>query len=187
MKSKHLTNKTKHMKRTILNAALTTLLLALGSPVFADDELGAEAQKAIKTLQSADSSLTNWFTRAAGFAVFPSVGKGGLIFGAELGNGVVYEKGKPVGEATLTEINVGPQVGGQSFYEVIFFENAEALETFKKSNYEISAELSAVVAAEGASLYAKYRNGVMVFTLPRSGLMAQAAIGGQKFKFKPLN
>ena len=174
------------MKQTIRNAALTALLLGVGSPVFAvGDELGAEAQKAIKALQSADSGLTNCFARAAGFAVFPSVGKGGFIFGAEHGNGVVYEKGKPVGEATLTEINVGPQVGGQSFYEVIFFETAEALSNFKQGNFEMSAEVSAVAAAEGASLNAKYRDGVMVFTLPRSGLMVQASIGGQKFKYKP--
>ena len=176
------------MKQTIRNVALTTLLFALGSPLFAaGEELSAEAEKAIKVLQNADSGLTNCFSHAAGFAIFPSVGKGGLIFGAEHGNGVVYEKGKPVGEATLTEINVGLQVGGQSFYEVIFFETAEALANFKQSKFEMSAELSAVAASEGASLNAKYRDGVMVFTLPRSGLMAQASIGGQKFKYKPLN
>ena len=91
------TNKTKpDMKQTIRNAALTALLFAMGSPVFAiGDELNAEAEKAIKALQSADSGLTNCFSRAAGYAVFPNVGKGGLIFGAEHGNGVVYEKGKP--------------------------------------------------------------------------------------------
>jgi lipid-binding SYLF domain-containing protein len=176
------------MKQTILNTVLTVFLIVSGNKVLAGgDELSAEAEKAIKALQAADSALTNRFSRAAGFAVFPNVGKGGLIFGAEHGNGLVYEKGKPIGEATLTEINVGPQVGGQSFYEVIFFETAEALANFKESNFEISAEVSAVAAAEGASLNAKYRGGVMVFTLPRNGLMVQAAIGGQKFKYKPLN
>ena len=179
------------MKQKIHNAVLTALLLASGSSALTalagDDDLGAEAEKAIKVLKSADSGLTNCFSRSAGYAVFPSVGKGGLIFGGEHGNGVVYENGKPIGEATLSEINVGPQVGGQSFYEVIFFETAEALANFKKSKFEMSAEVSAVAAAEGASLNAKYRDGVMVFTLPRSGLMVQAAIGGQKFKYKPLN
>jgi hypothetical protein len=51
----------------------------------------------------------------------------------------------------------------------------------------MSAKVGAVAAAEGGALIAKYREGVLVFTLPRSGLMAQVAIGGQKFKFKPLN
>jgi lipid-binding SYLF domain-containing protein len=176
------------MKQIILNTVLTVVLIASSNKVLAGgDELSAEAEKAIKALKSADSGLTNYFSRAAGYAVFPSVGKGGLIFGAEHGNGVVYEKGKPIGEATLTEINVGPQVGGQLFYEVIFFETSEALSNFKGGNFEMSAEVSAVAAAEGASLNTKYVYGAMVFTLPRTGLMVQASIGGQKFKYKPLN
>src|SRR5882724_4177505 len=177
------------MKNTIRNAISTAaLLLACCGPAFADDDdLRAEADKAIKVLQNADSGLTNYFNRAAGFAVFPSVGKGGLFFGAERGNGVIYENGKPIGKATMTEINVGLQIGGQTFYEVIFFETPEAVASFKKSNFEMSAKVSAVVAAEGAALNARYREGVMVFTLPRTGLMAQAVIGGQKFKYKPLD
>lgn len=174
------------MKQTIRNAVLTALLLGSGISVLADEELGKEADKAIQVLQSTDSGLKNYFNSAAGYAVFPSVGKGGLFFGAEHGNGIVYEKGKRIGEATLTEINVGAQVGGQSFYEVIFFETPEALANFKQSNYEMSAKVSAVVAAEGASANARYRDGVMVFTLARNGLMVQAAIGGQKFKYKSL-
>jgi len=70
---------------------------------------------------------------------------------------------------------------------VIFFETTEALANFKQSNLEMSAEVSAVAASEGAALNAKYRNGVVVFTLARTGLMVQAAIGGQKFKYKPRN
>jgi lipid-binding SYLF domain-containing protein len=179
------------MKTIIRNAVFTSLLFVLGSSVLparaGDNDLAAEAEKAIKALKDADSGLTNFFASSAGFAVFPSVGKGGFIFGAEHGNGVVYEKGIAVGEATLTEINVGPQAGGEVFYEVIFFETAEALANFKQSNFEMSAKVNAMAAAEGASLTAKYRDGVTVFTLPRNGLMVQATIGGQKFKYKPLN
>jgi len=175
------------MKQTTRNLVSAVILLICGSPLLAGaDDLSVEAERAIKALQSADSRLTNWFNTAAGYAVFPSVGKGGLVFGAEHGNGLVYEKGNPIGEATLTEINVGPQVGGQSFYEVIFFETSEALAIFKASDFEMSAEVSAVAAAEGASLNTKYVYGARVFTLPRTGLMAQASIGGQKFKYKPL-
>src|SRR5215471_21331645 len=123
------------MKQIIRNTVLTVLLIAAGSPLLANaDELKAEAEKAIKNLQSADSTLTNFFNGSAGYAVFPSVGKAGLFLGAEHGNGLVYEKGKPIGEATLTEINVGAQAGGQAFYEVIFFETSEALAHFKESN-----------------------------------------------------
>src|SRR6266478_8756940 len=178
------------MKHAKYSSVLSILLLTSGTSAFsasaADCEFAAEAQKAIQVLQTRDSTLTNLFASAAGYAVFPSVGKGGLFFGGERGKGIVYEEGEPIGEATLTELNVGPQVGGQSFYEVIFFETTEALADFKQSNFEMSAEVSAVAAAEGAALNAKYRAGVTVFTLARTGLMVQAAIGGQKFKYKPL-
>jgi lipid-binding SYLF domain-containing protein len=178
------------MKRTIINPLLPALILITLSPVLlatASGDLRAEAETAIKTLQRVDSTLTNLFSNSAGYAVFPRVGKGGLIFGAEHGNGIVYAQGKPIGEATLTELNVGPQVGTETFYEIIFFETAEALASFKEGHLEMSAKVSAVAAAEGTALIAKYREGVLVFTLPRSGLMAQASIGGQKFRFKPLN
>jgi len=178
------------MKRTIINRFLPALILITLSPVLtvtASGDLPAEAEIAVKNLQTADSTLTNFFTNSAGYAVFPRVGKAGLIFGAEHGNGIVYEKRKPIGEATLTEINVGPQIGLEAFYEIIFFETSEALANFKEGHFEMSAKVSAVAAAEGAALNARYREGVIVFTLPRSGLMAQVAIGGQKFRFKPLN
>ena len=174
------------MKHKIRNSILAALMLATLSPVFAGGDLGAEARIAITNFQSADSALIKLFNQSAGYAVFPNVGKGGLIIGAERGKGVVYEKGKPIGEANLTEINVGPQVGGEAFCEVIFFETAEALANFKQGHFEMSAKVNAVAAAEGAALNAKYREGVIVFTLPRSGLMAQVAIGGQKFSYKPL-
>src|SRR5436190_8003446 len=149
------------------------------------EAITAEAERAIEAFKSADTGLTTLFNNSAGFAVFPSIGKGGLIFGGEHGKGLVYQSASPVGEATLTEINVGPQVGGGTFYEVIFFETAESLAHFKEGHFEMSAKVDAIAAAEGAALNAKYREGVIVFTLPRSGLMAQAAIGGQKFSYKP--
>jgi lipid-binding SYLF domain-containing protein len=179
------------MKHTLNSSIVSVLLLSSGTSALTasatPDGLAAEAQKAIEVLQKADSGLTNLFTGAAGFAIFPSVGKGGLIFGGEHGKGIVYENGEPIGEATLTEINVGPQIGGQSFYEVIFFDTAEALENFKQGHFEMSAEASAVAAAQGASVDTNYRSGVRVFTLARGGLMLQASIGSQKFKYKPLD
>jgi|SRR5579859_4721302 len=178
------------MKQTIRNTVSAALLLAAVNPALtaiAGGDLRTEAEQAIKALTSADSGLTNFFNGSAGFVVFPSVGKGGLMIGGERGKGVLYEKEKPIGEATLTEINVGPQAGGQSFYEVIFFETPEALSNFKQSNFEMSAEVSAVAAADGAAANTRYKSGVTVFTLPRTGLMVQATIGGQKFKYKPLD
>ncbi len=172
-----------------LAAAVPLTPLAAENPAptsVPSEAINAEAEHAIETFKSADTGLITLFTNSAGFAVFPSVGKGGLVFGGEYGKGLVYQSASPVGEVTLTEVNFGAQVGGGAFYEVIFFETAESLANFKEGHFEMSAKVDAIAAAEGAALNAKYREGVIVFTLPRSGLMAQAAIGGQKFSYKPL-
>ena len=151
----------------------------------ADDDLKTEAAHAIDSFKKADPGLTQFFTDSAGYAVFPTVGKGGLVVGGAHGKGVVYEKGKSVGQAALSQASIGAQAGGQSFAEVIFFESPTALSDFKEGKFEMSADLSAVVASEGASKSAKYKNGVAVFTMAKKGLMVQASIGGQKFKFQP--
>jgi lipid-binding SYLF domain-containing protein len=104
--------------------------------------------------------------------------------GGAHGKGLVYEKTTLVGQATLTQASVGAQVGGQTFAELIFFETPAALQDFKAGKFEMSAEVSAVAAAEGASKSADYKKGVAVFTLPKSGLMVSASIGGQKFKYE---
>jgi len=149
-------------------------------------DLKTEVHGAIDAFNKADSSLKKLFQDSVGYAIFPSVGKAGLIIGGEHGKGLVYEKGKLIGEAKVTEVNIGAQVGGEHFYEVIFFETPDALKTFKESKCELAAEVNAVAAAEGAAENAKYQQGVAIFTLPRGGLIVQASIGGQKFKFKPM-
>ena len=83
------------MKHTLYSSTVSVLLLTSGTSAFtasaADDGLAVEAQKAIEVLQKADSGLTNLFNDAAGYAVFPSVGKGGVFLGGEHGKGIVYE------------------------------------------------------------------------------------------------
>jgi lipid-binding SYLF domain-containing protein len=152
----------------------------------AADGLRHESQEALTNFLKADSTLQKFLDESAGYAVFPSVGKGGLVVGAARGKGVVYEKTNAVGVATMTQASIGAQAGGQSFAEIIFFETPDALKDFKAGKFEMSAEVSAVAAAEGASKAAKYKHGVAVFTLPKKGLMVQASIGGQKFKFESL-
>jgi lipid-binding SYLF domain-containing protein len=145
-----------------------------------------QAQDALAMFLKADPGLKKFQEEAVGYAVFPSVTKGAIGLGAAHGNGSVYEKGKRVGTASLTQVTLGLALGGQSYAELIFFETREALDSFKKSELAFSAQVSAVAAAEGASRNAKYQLGVAVFTLARGGLMYEASIGGQKFKFKPL-
>jgi lipid-binding SYLF domain-containing protein len=149
-------------------------------------KLEGDATAAIEVFKKTDPGLSAVFEKAAGYVVFPNVGKGGFVVGGAHGNGIVWAGGKLVGYASLTQVTVGAQIGGQAFSEVIFFETADVLATFKKSEFAMSAQVSAVAAAEGASKNAKYVEGVMVFTKAKQGLMAEASVGGQKFKFEPV-
>ena len=170
----------------LLSTTLVLAGLALTGQAADDQKLQADVDAAIKAFESADSGLKDAFKNSAGYVVFPNVGKGGFVVGGAHGNGLVYEKGKLIGHASLTQVTVGAQVGGQEFSQVIFFETPTALGKFKESGYAMSAQIGAVAAAEGASKNAKYVDGVMVFTKAKQGLMAEASVGGQKFKFTPL-
>jgi lipid-binding SYLF domain-containing protein len=173
------------LKHISLSLVAGTVALASTMTARAED-LKTKSAEAIQNFKMADSGLTNFFAKAAGYAILPSVGEGGFIIGGEHGDGLVYEKDKLVGKVTMSEVSVGAQVGGGSFEEVIFFETEAALKDFEKSKWEMSAKAKANLAASGAAANAKYEQGVAVFTLPKSGAMVAAAIGGQKFKFEPL-
>jgi lipid-binding SYLF domain-containing protein len=166
-------------------AALLALALAATITAHAGD-LKAASGEAIQNFKVADPGLTRFFENSAGYAVLPSVGEGGLIIGGQRGDGLVYQKGRVIGKVTMTEISIGAQAGGGKFSEVIFFETNAALESFKASEFKMSAAAKASVVASGVAANAKYQQGIAVFTLPKAGAMVAAAVGGQKFKFAPI-
>ncbi|MCG1035509.1 YSC84-related protein [Polaribacter sargassicola] len=169
--------------KTITAICLLFITTGLFAQNNKDLKIMADAKYAKSKLIHEDEGIDKFFNNASGYAIFPNVGKGGLIIGGASGNGVVYENGTAIGMASLKKVNVGLQAGGQSVIQVIFFETDEALEDFKYGNYEFSAETSAVIAEEGISKDANYNDGVVVFALPKAGLMVDASIGGQKFEY----
>ena len=140
----------------------------------------------ISYLKERDPSIVKFFENAYGYAIFPTVGKGGIGIGGAYGKGEVYEEGKLVGTTSLKQVTVGFQLGGQSYSEVIFFKTREKLDSFKGGNFEFGAQVSAVAVAAGVSRDAPYERGVAVFTLAKGGLMYEATVGGQKFGFDPI-
>jgi Uncharacterized conserved protein len=177
------------MKKKMRNmtSAICALVVISAFAARADDDLKAESKQAIANFKNADSSLATYFADSAGYAVFPSVGKGGLIVGGARGRGLVFDKGgNVIGQSMMTQANIGAQAGGQTFAQVIFFQTPEALNNFKSGNFAFGADISAVVAKEGEAKSAKFREGVAVFALPIKGLMVQATVGGQKFSFQPV-
>ena len=178
------------MRKTALLFA-TTLGLVLSSSLWAfepdsSDELQLEVQSAILDIQKTDPGIKKFFESAAGYAVFPKVGKGGIGVGGAYGKGLVIVGEKAVGQTKLSQVTIGFQLGGQAYAQYIFFKDDTALKNFQRGNFEMGAQASAVAVTLGASADADYDKGVAVFTLVSGGLMYEATISGQKFSYDPL-
>lgn len=168
-------------------ATLPLALFLVSAVALAGDsreELDGQVKDAVALFQKTDPEMKKFFENSAGYAIFPKVAKGALGIGAARGRGQLIEKGKATGETWLTQVTIGFQAGGQVYAEVIFFENETTLKSFKEQNFEFSAQVSAVAAAEGVARNAKYEHGVAVFTMAKAGLMYEASVGGQKFDYK---
>ena len=180
--------------KAIMSVCLFTSLSVLAlagcatTPKSAGDkmELDTKAQAAITRAKETDPGLSAFFNSAAGYAVFPTVGKGAIGVGIAGGRGELFQNGLLVGYCTLTQASIGLALGGQAYTELIFFENETALNDFKSGAYTFAAQVSAVALRSGASANAKYSNGVVVFTLGEAGLMYEASVGGQKFSYDPV-
>jgi len=184
----------------IFTALAPALLLLAGSLAWAD-----EYSDTINVYKNAGESA-DFFKSCYGYAVFPSIAKGGLGIGAAHGDGRVFEQGKYVGDTSMTQVSVGMQAGGQAYSQMIFFENKAAFEQFTSGNFEFGAGVGAVAIKSGASgsvgttgatasassdsgksgagTAGKYRKGMAVFTIAKGGAMFEATLAGQKYKYK---
>jgi lipid-binding SYLF domain-containing protein len=174
------------LKLSIFSLLLTSLL-PVGLRAQDDDKqkLLNDANHARDEFIKTDPIMKNLFDNAVGYVIFPNVGKGAIGVGGAAGNGILFEHGNAVGHAKMKQVTVGFQFGGQAYREVIFFENNDALQKFKEGNFALSAQASAVAVTKGAAANLKYRDGVMIFTQEKGGLMYEAAVGGQKFGYTP--
>lgn len=162
------------------------LVLTANAQTDKQNKLINDAQEAKADFIKTDSLMSNLFNNAAGYVIFPNVGKGAIGIGGAAGNGIVYQGNTMIGTADMKQVTVGFQFGGQAYREVIFFENQETLNRFKENKIELSAQASVIAATVGAAATPRYKEGVMIFTQQKGGLMYEASVGGQKFKFSPL-
>lgn len=186
-------------------ALIVVLTLALVGTSFA-----REVQDYSSTIDNfkQSSDVRPFFDSAYGYAVFPTIGKGGLGIGASHGKGQVYAEGSVVGFTSLSDVSIGFQAGGQAYSQIVFFEDKRALDDFTSGNFEFGAEANAIAvqasagasaSSEGATAGAtsggsggsqastNYYKGMLVFQIGKGGLMYQAAISGQKYHYTPLN
>jgi lipid-binding SYLF domain-containing protein len=190
-----------------LSVVVVLLASIVAAPVSAKKREVEDYSKTLADFKKI-SVVAPFFDSAVGYAVFPTIGKGGLGVGASHGKGQVYRGGQVIGFTSTTDISIGLQAGGQAYSQIIFFESAEALEEFTAGNFEFAASASAIAVqataeakastegagagasgtktGEKAAVGATYQNGMAVFTMAKGGLMYAATIAGQKYTYKPV-
>ena len=175
-------------KAALFMVAMTALLFSFNAAAFEpdlNDKLELDVARAIVAIKSADPGIETFFENAAGYAVFPSIGKGGFVVGGAYGKGLVIVNEQVDGHTTMSQATVGLQLGAQKYAQFIFFRDQVALEHFKRGNFEFGAQASAVAITRGASADANYDKGVVIFTQAGGGLMVEGSVGGQKFTYEP--
>jgi lipid-binding SYLF domain-containing protein len=145
------------------------------------EALLTESVTALKRMSAEDPGVPALVKRGAGYALFPTVTKGGLVVGGARGQGVLYEQGRHTAYCDLTQATVGAQVGAQTFSELLVFENRAALDRFRAGQLAFAADASAVALTRGVAADFSFIDGVAVVVSPLSGVMVEAAVGGQQF------
>ena len=183
---------------------IVALIVSLAGPALAKRQVQDYSPTINKFKQSSD--VRPVFDVAYAYAVFPTIGKGGLGVGAAHGKGQVYLNGKVIGFTGLTDLSIGFQAGGQAYSQVVFFEDERALREFTSGSFAFDAEAGAIAIQAGASAKAgtegsgagassggaggsyagKWYKGMLVFTMAQGGLMYEATISGQKYSYNPV-
>jgi len=179
--------KTRFAFGLLISVATIALLAACSTaPRTAEDrsELLQEANSALSEARSGSATFDEIIRNAPGYAVFPTVGKGGAGVGGAYGRGIVYKNDAPIGYTDLSQATIGAQIGGQTYTQILVFETEQALERFRQGNYEFGAQATAVALQSGRGTNAKFRDGIAVFTMAERGMMVEAAVGGQKFSYE---
>ncbi len=173
------------LRRSLLLFILTALLAApaVQAQDAKQERLIEDAANAKSAFIESNEQLQELFDNAYAYAILPNVGKGAAGIGGAAGSGIVYEKGKMIGSVKMKQLTVGLHFGGQAYREVIFFEDKATLERFKTNELEFAAQTSATAISEDEQHDASYKEGILVFTQKKSGLMYDASIGGQKFNY----
>tara|TARA_R110001592_G_scaffold363393_1_gene687324 strand:- start:182834 stop:183406 length:573 start_codon:yes stop_codon:yes gene_type:complete len=187
--------------QTRLTAQFATLLLIFCSHFAMADEY----EDTIKVFEDAGESGA-YFQDSYAYAIFPSIGKGGIGIGGAYGDGKVFVDGNAVGKTSMTQLSIGFQLGGQVYSQIIFLQDKRAFDDFTSGNFEFSAQATAVAITAAASAQSStgggssagtsggkndastvssgYQKGLAVFTVAKGGLMYEAALAGQKYSYE---
>lgn len=188
-----------------MTRSLRSLLIAgLAALTLTSQALADEYTETKELFRNAGQSAS-FFDRSYGYAIFPTIGKGGLGLGGAGGRGRVYEQGRYIGDVVLTQLSLGFQAGGQAYSQIVFLQDKRALNEFTAGEFTFGAGVGAVAITASANASAgtagasagvaggkkdatttgEFYRGFAVFTIAKGGLMYEAAVAGQKFSFTP--
>lgn len=162
------------------------VMFTLASPASAASasELIRTSNVALQNLYDTQPKAKLLGERAKAILVFPSIVKAGFIFGAQTGDGVLFEGGLPTQFYNISAASYGLQAGVQSFSYALFFLKASALSYLKKSQgWSVGVGPSIVVLDKGAAsslTTTTLTQDVYAIPFGQKGLMAGAGIEGSK-------
>jgi len=149
--------------------------------------LRQSADATLSEMIARDPPLADLLYRATAYAVFPSIGAGGILVGGAYGRGILYEGGAPTGYVSLEQASIGAQLGGQSFAELLVLRTPAEARALKGGHFTAGANLGVVVLTAGAAAHPSFDPNASVFVLPRGGLMVDISIAGQQLNYQPFN
>ncbi len=180
------------MKTMLTISFVLLLFVAAGCATVPDNAeakavLGTQVKEGVSVFKAKDPTIERFFTESYGYAVLPKVFKAAFIGGGAFGRGEVYEQGKMIAYCSMSQATIGFSIGGEYFREIVFFRDKIDFDKFKTEPITFSAQATGVALTAGVAAKASYRAGMAVFIMEDTGLMVDASLGGQKFKYVSFN
>lgn len=164
----------------VLTAAIAPTALAASA-----QEIDIKVDAALKRFRAEVDGAEEFMNAAKGVLVFPSVLKGGFVFGAEWGEGALRVRGVTVDYYNTVAGSFGLQLGAQAKTVIIIFMEQDALENFRASKgWEagVDGSVALVELGAGESLdTTNIRDPIVGFVFGNKGLMFNLTLEGSKF------
>lgn len=146
--------------------------------------LEQEARRALNRLYRTAPGAAKLGEEAAGILVFPSILKGGFVFAAQYGKGVLFKRGNVAGFYSTASASFGLQAGAQKFgYALFFMREADLRYLNSSEGWELGLAPGITVVDWGMAhslSTTSARSGVYVFFFGHKGLMGGLSVQGTK-------
>ncbi|MGH9893727.1 MAG: YSC84-related protein [bacterium] len=164
--------------------AVFTVLSSAPARAASRYEIDRDVNFALTKLYGSSSEARALARRAKGILVFPSIVKGGFIFGMQYGEGALLVRGRTAGYYNTISASYGFQAGVQTFGYALFLMSDSALTHLNSSGgWELGVGPSIVVLDAGkarALTTTTARGDIYAFFFDQKGLMAGAGLQGTK-------